>query len=55
MYLRNYGFRKTWLGKCLKTPISQDHLTGNVVNGSRHCFIRNDRPITIIIDQCEGN
>ena len=38
MYLQNYGLRMTWLDKCLKSLVSEDHLTGNVVNGSKHCF-----------------
>ena len=24
MYLRNYGLRKTWLDKCLKSPVSEN-------------------------------
>ena len=55
MYLQNSGLRKTRLGKCLKSPDSEDQLTGNVVNGSKHCFNLNERKFTIFIDQREGN
>ena len=24
MYFRNYGLRKTWLDKCLKSPVTED-------------------------------
>ena len=54
MYLRNYGLRKRWLDKCLKIPLSEDHLTSNVVNGSKHCFHVNDSTFTIFIDYCEA-
>ena len=46
MYLQNYGLRMTWLDKCLKSLVSEDHLTGNVVNGSKHCF--NASPYSLI-------
>ena len=55
MYLRNFGLRKTWLDKCLKSPDSEDQLTGNVVTGSKHCFNLNESKSTRFIDQCEGN
>ena len=55
MYLQNYGLRMTWLDKCLKSLVSEDHLTGNVVNGSKHCFNLNCRTFAIFIDHCEGN
>ena len=53
MYLINYRLGKTWLGKSLKSPVSTDHLTGNVVNGPKHCFNLNHSTFTIFIDQCE--
>ena len=55
MYLRNYGLRKTYLDKCLKSPVSDYILTINVVNGPKHCFTLNDSTFTIFIDHCEGN
>ena len=36
MYFRNYRPRKTSLDKCLKIPISEDLLTGDMVNRPKH-------------------
>ena len=55
MYFRSYGLRKTWLDKCLKSPVSEDHSTGNVLNGSKHYVNLNDSAFTILMDHCEGN
>ena len=30
MYFSTYGLRKTWLDKCLKSPVSEDPLTSNM-------------------------
>ena len=46
MYFRNYGLQKMWLDQCLKSAISEDPLTSNMVNTST--FI-------ISIDHSEGN
>ena len=37
MYFRTNGLRKTLLDKCLKSPVSEDPSTGNVVNGLKQC------------------
>ena len=37
MYFPRYGLRNTWLGKCLKSPVSEDPSTSNMVNGPKHC------------------
>ena len=37
MYFRTYGLRKTWLDKCLKSPVSEDPSTSNMVNKPKHC------------------
>ena len=37
MYFGNYRLQKTWLGKYLKSPISEDPLTSNMVDGPKHC------------------
>ena len=37
MHFRNYGLRKTWLDKCLKSPVSEDPMKSNMVNGPKHC------------------
>ena len=50
-----YGLRKTWLDKCVKSLASENPLTGNVVNGPKHCFDLNDSTFTIFIDHCEGH
>ena len=36
MYFRTYELQKTWLDKCLKSPVSEDPLTSNMVNGPKH-------------------
>ena len=33
MYFRTYGLRKTWLFKYLKSPVSEDPSTSNMVDG----------------------
>ena len=37
MYFSTYTLRKTWLDKCLKSPVSEDPLTSKMVNGPKHC------------------
>ena len=37
MYFPNYGFQKTWLDNCLKSPVSEDPSTSNMVNETKHC------------------
>ena len=37
MYFRYYKLQNKWLEKCLKSPISEDPLTGNMVNDPEHC------------------
>ena len=51
----NYGLQKTWLEICLKSPVSEDPSTGNMVNGWKHCCNLNNITFTIFIDECEGN
>ena len=36
MYFRNYRQRKTCLDKCLKAPVSEKPLTGDMVSGQKH-------------------
>ena len=55
MYFRNYGFRKTLLNKCLKSHVSEDPSTVNMVNGIKQCLDLNDTPFTIFIDHFEVN
>ena len=54
MYFRNYGFRKTLLDKCLKTRVSEDPSTSNMVSGIKQCVNVNDTYFSIFIDHFEG-
>ena len=45
---------ETGLGKCLKSPVSEDPLTSNMVNGPKHWWKLNDSNFTILIDHSEG-
>ena len=31
MYFRNYGHQKTWLNKCLKSPVSEGRLKSMII------------------------
>ena len=55
MYFRNYTLRKKWLDICLNSPVSEDPLKGNMVNGPKHCCNLNDSTLTIFSDHFEGN
>ena len=55
MDLRNYGLLKTWLDKCLKSPVSEDPSTGNKVNGPKQYFNLYDSTFARFIDHCEYN
>ena len=37
MYFLTYGVRTTWLGKCLKSLISDEPSTSNMVRVPKHC------------------
>ena len=50
MYFRNYGLRKTWLDKYLKTPVSEDLSTSNLGNESKHYRNLNESTFTIFIE-----
>ena len=55
MDLWTYGLQKMELHKCLKSPISEDPLTSDMVNGSKHYWNLNDTTFTIFIDISEDN
>ena len=55
MYFRNYDPLKTLLDKCLKSRISEDSSTSNMVNGIKKCWNLNDTLFTTFIDHCEDN
>ena len=46
MYFGTYKLRKTWLGKCLKSPVSEDPSTRNTLNGRKYCSKLNDSTFT---------
>ena len=51
----NFRLRKTWLDKCLKSPLSEDSSTSNMVNGLKYCSKQNDGTFIIFIETCAGN
>ena len=55
MYFRNYVLRKTWLDKCLKSPVSDNLLTENFVKVPKQRFNRNNSTFARFFDHCEGN
>ena len=55
MYFWAYGIRKTLLDKCLKSPVSEDPSTSNIVKGRKHCLKLNHSAVTNFIEHCEGN
>ena len=53
MYFAYYRLPKTWLDICLKSPVSEEPLTGKMVNRSKHCCTLNDSAVTIFSDRLE--
>ena len=45
--------RKRWLDKCLKSPVSEDPSTSNIVNVAKHCSNLHHITFTILIDHCQ--
>ena len=50
-----YGLWKTLLIKSLKSPLSEDPSTNNMVNEPKHISKLNDSIFTMFIDLCEDN
>ena len=50
MYLSTYILRKTWLDKCLRSLVSEDSSTSNMINTPKHCSKLDDSTFTIFID-----
>ena len=50
MYFRIYRLPKKWLDKCIKTPVSEEASTNNMVNRPKHTCILGDSTFTIFID-----
>ena len=55
MYFWTCGLRKAWLAKCLKSPVSEDPSTSNMVNWPKNYWNFNHSVFTIFIDLCEDN
>ena len=55
MLFRYYGLRKTWLDKCLRSPVSEEPSTNDMVNGCKNCSNLKASTFTIFINHCEGN
>ena len=55
MDLGNYGLQKTWLDIFLKSPVSKETLTSNMVNGPNDCCHLNGSTVTLFSDHLEGN
>ena len=55
MYFWTYALQYTWLGKCLKSLVSEDHSTSNMVNGPKNSRNLDNRTFTIFIDHCEDS
>ena len=55
MYFPNDRLGKTWLGKCLKSPVSENSSTSNMANGHKHYSNLHDSTFIRFIDHCEGN
>ena len=52
MDFRKSRLRKTWSDKSLTSRVSEDHLTDNMANASKHCWNQNDSTFTILINHC---
>ena len=55
MKFSTYGLKKKWLDICLKSLLSEDPQTSNMVNGLKHCINLNGSTLIIFIDHFEGN
>ena len=55
MCFGNKKLGKRSLDKCLKSTVSEDPSTSNMVNGPKHSCNRDDSTFAIFLDYCEGN
>ena len=55
MYYWTYGLQQTWLDKCLKSLVSEDPSTSNMLEGPKKCSKLNDSAFTIFIDLSKVN
>ena len=49
MYFRNYRLRKTWLKKSLKSPLSEDPSTSNMLKGTHAVEISTTPPLPCVL------
>ena len=54
-FFLTYRLQKTWLDKRLKSPVSEDPATSNMINEPKHCWNLKDSAFPIFIDHYEGN
>ena len=54
MYFGKSQLGKVWSDKCPKSPVSEDHKTDNMANGSKIFSNLKDSTFTIIINHCGG-
>ena len=55
MHSQNYGLRKTWLDKCLKSGASQYPSTSNIGQGPKICSNLKDGTLTISVNYYDCN
>ena len=55
MYFWTYGLPKTCLDKGIKSPVSEDSLTSNMVNRVKNSWNVNGDTVPVYIDYYEGN
>ena len=55
MYFWSHGLLKTWLHECLKSDVSENPLTSNILKMPNDCWSLNGSTFTKFIDHCEGN
>ena len=55
MYSWTYKLRKTWLDKCLKSPVWEEPSRSDMINGAKHFSRRNNSAFPIFIGPCADN
>ena len=55
MYFWSYRLQKSWLDKCLNSPVSEDPSRTNKAKGTKQCSKLKDNTFNIFIDPRERN
>ena len=55
MYFQKYGVRSTWLEKYLKSLVSEENSTKNIVNQPKHWWNLHRNSFTLIKNYCTEN